>query len=143
MKKAIQNPSEEPSKPAYKRIWQLAVKHRLAILGAIGIAAVAVAIFAYYRTHKKGIWIAAVTIKKSQTGPVTDELSITLTDVKERSDPPGFVVMATVSYTGLPDMKIRNASVGYVVTYPKEHGYTIELLKADSESAKFSITKDP
>jgi hypothetical protein len=144
MKHAIQKPSDQ-LKRAHKRVWQLVVKYRLPVLGATGVVAilVAVATVAYFRTRQKAVWVGNVTVVKSQTYPVTDDLSITLTDLKERPDQSGFVVMATVIHTDLPEMEIRNASVGYIVTYPKEHGYNIELIKADAASAKFSITKNP
>ena len=151
MKKAIQKPSDDLSKAAYRRVLSLVFQNPILslVVTVVVVTALVAAAVAYYhyRTHRigvpqKGVFIATMTVMKSQTGRVTDELSITLTDVKERSDPAGFVVMATVSYGDLPEMKISNAAEGYIVTYPKEHGYSIELLKANSVSAKFSISKN-
>ena len=141
MRKSIQKPSEERSIPAHKRIWRFVSRHLVATISVIVLAALST-IFAYYRTHQ-GVWIANVTVLKSQTAPVTNDLSITLNDVKERPDPPALVVMATVVYNDLPEMKISNAQEGYIVSYPKQHGYRIELIKVNATSAKFSITKNP
>jgi hypothetical protein len=144
VKKLVRKPTAEQSGPAHGMARRLISNPITIICGLIAVALLMIfAYFAYYRTHQKAVWVENVTVMISQTYPVTDDLSITLTDVKERPDPPGFVVMATVSHKDLADMKIRNASIGSIVTYPKEHGYSIELLKADSASAQFSITKNP
>jgi hypothetical protein len=87
--------------------------------------------------------LAEVTIVKSQTVTVSDDLSITLTDITFEPNPPRYKISASVSYTAEPDMQIHDATEGYTVTYPKEHGYSIAVLKADSVSAKLSIKKNP
>lgn len=84
-----------------------------------------------------------VTVMKSQTMSVADDLNITLTDVVFEPNPPRYKVNAKVSYAGAPEMQIHDAKEGSIITYPKDHGYDIELLKADSVSAKFSIKKNP
>jgi hypothetical protein len=123
-------------------LWRL-ISNRITITTVWGLIVVSLLFtIACDRTPQKAVWLGDVTVMKSHPYPVTDDLSITLTDVTERADPPGFLVMATVSHKDLPDMKIRNASVGYTVTYPKEHGYRIELLEADLTSAKLKITKN-
>ena len=134
--------SDERSVPAYDRVWRFVARHRVVVIGVMVLATLAAGL-GYYSSRPKGVWVATITVLKTQTGRVTNDLSISLTNIKERSDPPGYTVMATVTYTGLPDMQISNASEGYIVTYPKEHGYRIELLKANSGSAKFSISKMP
>jgi hypothetical protein len=88
-------------------------------------------------------WPAEVTIVKSQTLTVSSDLSITLTDVTFEPNPPRYKISASVSYKGEPDLEIHDAAEGYMVTYPKEHGYKITILKAESVSAKVSIAKNP
>lgn len=88
-------------------------------------------------------WPAEVTIVKSQTLTVSDDLNITLTEVTFEPNPPRYKISASGSYKGEPDLQIYDAAEGYTVTYPKEHGYSIAVLKADSVSAKLSIKKNP
>ncbi|MEK6303419.1 MAG: hypothetical protein AABO41_22140 [Acidobacteriota bacterium] len=83
-------------------------------------------------------------LMKSETPiPVAENLSMTLIELAFQPKSATYSVTAKVVYKDLPEMQIRDAQEGYIVTYPKEHGYTIELLKADAVSAKFSITKNP
>jgi hypothetical protein len=83
------------------------------------------------------------TLLKSQTVSVAPDLRITVTDITFEPNPPRYKINARVVYDDQPEMQMRDATEGYTVTYPKEGGYMIELLKADSASAKFSIKKNP
>jgi hypothetical protein len=94
-------------------------------------------------TLGQGGGTAEATLLKSQTVPVSHDLKITLTDISFEPNPPRYKVNARVVYDDQPEMQMRDATEGYTVTYPKEGGYMIELLKADSASAKFSIKKNP
>lgn len=141
MKKLFHKQSEEQNKLAHGMVRRIASKP-ITIICVI-VVVLLLAIYGYYRTHQKAVLQGTVTVTKSQPGRVGD-LTITLTDVTFQSEPPTYSVTAKVLFdNGLPEMQIRKASEGYIVTYPKEHGYRIELLKADSVSAKFSIRKNP
>lgn len=83
-----------------------------------------------------------VRVMKSDPLSFDADLSITITDLKYNPNLKGYAVTATVKHEGLPEMYIKDAIEGYKVTYPKENGYDIQLLKADSISAKFSIRKN-
>jgi hypothetical protein len=83
-----------------------------------------------------------VTIMKSQSIKVSEDLSISVDELTFLPNPARYVVTATVLYRDEPVMRILKGEQGYQVRYPKDHGYTIEVLKADSVSAKFMITKN-
>jgi hypothetical protein len=83
-----------------------------------------------------------VTVLRSEPLKATEDLSIALTDLQFKDDPPGYTIKAKVMYKGFPEMQILDAVEGYKVTYPKENGYEIQLLKATSVSARFSIKKN-
>lgn len=84
-----------------------------------------------------------VTVRLNEAANVGNDLSITLTEVQQQPDTKKYKVWAKVLIKDQPDMQVRRAEEGYAVTYPEEHGYTIELIKATADSAKFSITKNP
>lgn len=73
------------------------------------------------------------------------ELRITPTALTLRSDPPPsrYVVTAKVQYKKLPEMQIRDAEEGAIIKYPKNHGYSIRIVKVNSNSASFAISKNP
>lgn len=125
------------------------------------IAAVILGVFSYYQSRQVDIWkaksdgakteadgvpslpsAARVRVKISETTKWSD-LSLSLTSINYRTDPPRYTVTARVICEGLQEMHIRNAEAGYTVLYPKENGYRIEVLAADSASATFSVTKYP
>ena len=82
-----------------------------------------------------------VTAIKARTLNVGN-LTIIVTELKFRPEPPGYLVDAKVSYYGSETL-VRDAEEGAIITFPKEHGYDIKVVKADSVSAKFSIMKNP
>jgi len=82
-----------------------------------------------------------VTVMKSQPLSVSDDLNLTLTDI--RFEPDGYRISGKATSKKWPEMQISNAKEEAVITYPKEHGYDIKILKIDSVSAKVSITKNP
>lgn len=119
------------------------ISRPITIICVIVVGLLLLVIVGYYRTHQGPVLLGTVTVTKSQPDGL-GELTITLTDVTFQPEPPAYAVTAKVSFNnGLPEMQIRKAKEGYIVTYPKEHGYRIELLKANSDSAKFSISKNP
>ncbi|PYP90265.1 MAG: hypothetical protein DMF61_00725 [Blastocatellia bacterium AA13] len=67
------------------------------------------------------------------------DLKITVTDLRSGDGGDDYRVNATLVRAGMPPIKIKNAKVGYMVTYPEEGGYKITVLAADAQSAKFSI----
>ena len=71
-----------------------------------------------------------------------NDLTITLIDIKPQGQTGKYQVWAKVFVSGEQEMKIR-AIEGYTVVYPTEHGYTIGLIKAEADSARFSIVKNP
>jgi len=83
-----------------------------------------------------------ITVKLNETLSVGDDLRITLTEVL-RDESAKYRITAKVWLTNQPEMQIRKAEEGSTVTYPKEHGYTIKVLKIEPDSAKFSIAKNP
>lgn len=127
------------------------------IVGAI-IGAVAIGLLAFLvskgkrsntdQVHGESMAVSSregpfrLTVRFNETAYVGD-LSITLTQVQQQPDTTNYKVWAKVSIKGQSDMQIRRAEVGSAVTYPEEHGYTIELINAMADLAKFSITKNP
>lgn len=83
------------------------------------------------------------TDSKFETASFGADLKLTLMDLKFHSDPPRYTVTAKVNYDDLADMQLREAEEGAEITYPKEHGYRIKVVKVDAVSAKFSIVKNP
>lgn len=83
-----------------------------------------------------------VTVRLRETATIGD-VSITLTDLQQQPDTKKYKVWATVAIKGQQDMQIRRAEEGAAVIYPEEHGYTIELIQATAEWAKFAVTKNP
>ena len=84
-----------------------------------------------------------VTANLNQTLDFGDALQITLTKIEREGNSLTPTVTASVSVKDSPALVIRKAEEGAAVTYPKEHGYTIRILKIEAESARFSIVKDP
>jgi|GEM_PF-4860768 len=84
-----------------------------------------------------------VTILKSEEANFGRDLKITLMDPKFQPNPPRYIVTAKIHYDDLEEMQLRDAQEGAEVTYPKEHGYSIKVVKVDAVSAKLSITKNP
>lgn len=85
-----------------------------------------------------------VSAEKDQTVGAA-ELRITPISLIQKTDPPPpkYVVTARVQYKDLPELQIRDAAVGAKVTYPKEHGFTIRVVKVDANSASFAFSKNP
>ena len=111
----------------------------------IGITATAIVVvllgsFLYYRSKKEKVF--EVTLAKSQTANVSDGLTITVTDLKRKEAPERYTVFIKVLYKDLPEMQLKDGEVGSIIKYPKEHGYTIEVLKTNSDFARFLIKKD-
>ena len=137
-------------------LWDRLTKPVTLIIGIIGLT-VAVASLTYVLTKDRfqnridelgrqirtaGPPTGQGFIVSSMLGKTTDfgeDLKITVTGLLKKSNPERYVVNAKVQHRGLADMKIGAAEVGYVVTYPQEDGYQIEIVKADAQAATFSI----
>lgn len=123
------------------------------------VITVVIAVVVYFLTNDRARWLKQPRNEPPQMGTtgapfvgsvklhdslsIGDHIKITLTDIKPEANNLKYRVWATVFVAGFPEMQIRNAQEGYVVKYPEEHGYTIELVTALSDAAKFSIGKNP
>ena len=115
------------------------------ILGVVvGIFIIGVVFFLWIRarmlSHKELQPPLTGTVRLNETLTVGNDLKITLNTILLQADK--YRVSATVLLRG-EMIKIINVEDGCVVTYPKEHGYRIALIKSETDSATFSIVKNP
>lgn len=114
------------------------------VFSVVGISILGVLFFLLMKaktlSHKQSRAPLTRTLRLNETVTVADELKITLNTIKLRADK--YKVSATV-FLGGEMIKIINAEDGCEVTYPKEHGYRIALIKSEADSATFSIVKGP
>jgi hypothetical protein len=126
-------------------------------LGAVsalsGLALGALIIGVFWLVPSQAVF--TVTVEKGQSVTAENDprrarnahdgksLTITLLDLEQTADTQKYLITATVSYEGKPDLPIRKAEEGYVVAYPEEHGYTIRLFKATANNATFLVSKNP
>lgn len=84
-----------------------------------------------------------ITIAKGESGKLDEDFRITVTGIAFKPDNSSYTVSARIAYKDLPEMQIRDAEIGSVIRYPREHGYLIQVTKVGSEFASFSIAKNP
>lgn len=70
-----------------------------------------------------------------------DDVRISLVGTVFESNPSRYKVNATVVSPGFEEMKIGNAEVGYTVSYSGKGTFDIEILAADTFSARFLLQR--
>lgn len=71
-----------------------------------------------------------------------NKLTISLIDTQFKSNPSRYIVNAAISSPDQPEMKIKNAEVGFIADYLQEKGFTIEIVSVDGFSAMFSVKRN-
>jgi hypothetical protein len=83
-----------------------------------------------------------VRLEAGQTATIFgDDLRISLIGVQFENNPPRYTVMASVSSPGVAKMDIKDATIGFTASYPDKGGFDIEILKTDTFSATFRVSR--